>query len=527
MTPEAVRTRPPESSGATRGRLAARLWLPAGFAAVAGLSLWFHASIMPPNHDTMALLTAAARLYEGARYYHEILEVNPPLILIVLSPALGISRLLSIGLDLAALLWMQVLLAASVVLARPHLRQLFRLDHTRSWSLALAILIALSAVPGDFGQRDHLIVAFAVPAIAWYIACELDGAEKHGTPWIPVALACLGFLLKPQSLVIPAFLFGASALRAWSWRRLLNPSMAVFGLVAGIYAIAVILFFPEYLRVAALASELYHSFGKPPHVLIYRVLPILSAAAFTLVVFEILETDWRTRGTARFFGGLAVAGLVTLVLQGKGFSYHYLPGIFATMALMGLATVRLWRGWRRRLPRPAALALGFALLIPVLHVFGSHVSAVVYQPRSRILGLEFFQTARQLAAGQSFLALDTTLGPSFPTVTMIGADWASRSPHQWLIPGIVGLENGDAEERRRAAAYKTVAIDMMVEDLERYRPRIVAVNVGAEHDPIEGPFDFLAFFGADPRFAKLWSEYTLVRAIPGWDFYQRRDAAPD
>jgi hypothetical protein len=49
----------------------------------------------------------------------------------------------------------------------------------------------------------------------------------------------------------------------------------------------------------------------------------------------------------------------------------------------------------------------------------------------------------------------------------------------------------------------------------------VAVNVAATHEPIDGPFDFLTFFGQDPRFAKLWSGYTLVESIPDWNFYRR------
>jgi hypothetical protein len=119
--------------------------------------------------------------------------------------------------------------------------------------------------------------------------------------------------------------------------------------------------------------------------------------------------------------------------------------------------------------------------------------------------------------------MDTTLGPAFPTVTMIGAAWSSRSPHQWLIPGILDLEKGDIEEQRLAARYKTVAVDMMVEDLQRYRPDIVAVNVAPTHEPISGPFDFLKFYGQDSRFGKLWSDYTLVESIPDWDFYRRVD----
>ncbi|MGH7186143.1 MAG: hypothetical protein ACREIB_07710, partial [Pseudomonadota bacterium] len=356
-----------------------------------GLSLWFHASVMPPNHDSMSLLVAASRMLAGGRYYSEILDVNPPLILIVLSPAVGLARFFSIGIELAVLLWVEALLVSSVVLARPHLRRLFGLDDVQGWILALAILIGLSAVAGDFGQRDHLIVAFAIPAVSWYIARELDGAGRSRVPWPPVALASLGFLLKPHSLVIPVFLILASAVRARSWRPLLDPCLMVFGVVAAAYGAMLVLFFPDYAKVVMLAVDLYSYFGVAPHILIYRILPMLSVMAFLLVIFETLETEERSRSIARFLGGLSAAGFLALVLQGKGFSYHYLPGIFATMALTGFAAARLVRGWRRRLSRPAVLALSAALLIPVLSVAGSYASAVVYQPRSRILGLEFFQ----------------------------------------------------------------------------------------------------------------------------------------
>src|SRR4051812_39668193 len=149
------------------------------------------------------------------------------------------------------------------------------------------------------------------------------------------------------------------------------------------------------------------------------------------------------------------------------------------MALIGLAASRLALQWRRKLPRPAVLAMAVALCIPLLGIAGSHLSAVVYQPRSRILALPFYPTAEQLASRRRFLALDTTLGPAFPTVIMSGAEWASRSPHQWLLPGILDLEHGDVEKQRLGARYKAVAIDMMVEDLQRYRPEVVAVNVAA------------------------------------------------
>jgi hypothetical protein len=147
--------------------------------------------------------------------------------------------------------------------------------------------------------------------------------------------------LKPQSLVIPAFLIIAATVRARSWRRLLDSSVFGFCFVAAAYAAIILLVFPDYLRVAALAADLYGYFGKSPHILVYRVLPMLAVTAFLVVIFETIEIEARTRTIARFLAELATLGFLTLVLQGKGFSYHYLPGIFATMALIGLAASRL------------------------------------------------------------------------------------------------------------------------------------------------------------------------------------------
>src|SRR5206468_650761 len=220
----------------------------------------------------------------------------------------------------------------------------------------------------------HLMVAFSIPAICWFIAREVHGTDGK-VPWTLVILASFGFLLKPQSLVIPAFLIVAAAARARSWRRLLDPCSIAFCPVAAVYAATIFFFFPEYLQVAALAADLYGYFGKPPHVLVYRVLPMLSVTSFMLVIFETIETEARTRSIARYFAGLSVVGFLVFVLQGKGFSYHFLPGIFANMALIGLAAVRLARQWRRKLSVTGVLAMSAALSIPLLGIAGSHLSA--------------------------------------------------------------------------------------------------------------------------------------------------------
>ena len=59
-----------------------------------------------------------------------------------------------------------------------------------------------------------------------------------------------------------------------------------------------------------------------------------------------------------------------------------------------------------------------------------------------------------------------------------------------------------------------LAVDLFVDDRER---NSYFADV---------PFDYLAFFGQDPRFARIWSDYVWVAEEVDFDIYRRR-CAPD
>ena len=66
----------------------------------------------------------------------------------------------------------------------------------------------------------------------------------------------------------------------------------------------------------------------------------------------------------------------------------------------------------------------------------------------------------------------------------------------------------------------TPAPPLLDEDLERYRPAIIAVRNAAKH-PAGAPFLFLPFLLEDPTFRRMWQQYEIVRPIEGYDFYRR------
>lgn len=63
----------------------------------------------------------------------------------------------------------------------------------------------------------------------------------------------------------------------------------------------------------------------------------------------------------------------------------------------------------------------------------------------------------------------------------------------------------------------------MVSDLSKQPPAVIIVDV-RENKPYFGdlPFDYLAYFSKDPRFADIWSRYELLVSFGTYHLYRRR-----
>jgi hypothetical protein len=144
--------------------------------------------------------------------------------------------------------------------------------------------------------------------------------------------------------------------------------------------------------------------------------------------------------------------------------------------------------------------------------------------RSEFMAQSFPRTASELATGRSFLAIAVWgLDVVFPTVSLINADWSSRTAAQWMVPGIVGLSLGKPAERERAAEIRQLWTRQVVEDLERYQPVAVAVRTADDRNAFRLPigFDILQLLSQDESFRRAWAPYHQSRIIKDWVFYTR------
>jgi hypothetical protein len=465
---EATGTSSPITCQAARsrvGRYGAALLVVAAIAVIADARLGYTI-----NNDVAWYVYSAGAFLDGGRLYDSIFfEVNPPLMLYLTVPGVALARFSGIAPAPAYVLSVFAVVALSLWLAAAVLRR------QRIGILALMLLALVILPAGDFGQRSHLMVSLALPYLL-LTAIRLQGGAPCGTA-IAVAvgaIAGLGVAIKPHYLLLPATL----ECLLW-WRRhhplsALRPETLALGAVLAAYAVAVVLFTPEYLRrVIPYALEVYNGayrnswsfvLARPETLLVPLAallhLPARRSLAAPLVLLA---------------GNLAFAAAAGRPLR------------LAGLALAGLLVIKA-----------AILADNRYPLMDRLRPFiDARGAEVIY-----------------------FFSSNTWTG--FPMTLYADVEWASRFPALWLLPGIVNARNAAGADRATAALAEIdrFTTEAVIADLSARPPDLVFVDARPRKPWYREPgFDFISHFSADPRFAALWAEYERIGSVEGFEIY--------
>jgi hypothetical protein len=369
------------------------------------------------GHDQIWTLWIGRQLLGGADLYRDIIEVNPPLWFWMAVPqaAIGIpSRLVVSGFFAAV-----IALSLWLIPAR------YRLP-----SLAAFTLLPLL----DFGQREHFSLIATAPYI-FLIAARAKGEIVRHTLAIGL-FAALGFALKPHFALVPI----ALELLIWSERRLRSETVAIAA-CAILYAAAVVLFAPEYLtETVPMLLEAYGQIQGP------SILP------FVLILFAVSGLALlRPSRTALILLCAALAYLLAMILQGKGWSYHSVPA-------RGLLFLALAVELMRRPKLVQATLLTVAALLCLL-------PTGVYRNPFRD---EIEQHLTGFPRGTSVYAVSDNPMVAWPMIEDRGFKWASRQMSVW-----------------QGVASREAARQVIAESMKR-KPRLVVLHGPSDLVPLEG-----------------------------------------
>jgi hypothetical protein len=475
------------------------------------------------------LLDAADRVLHGARWYVDVVEINPPLIIALNVPAVVLGHWLGISPITVYRIGFALGLGGALWLCARRLREL-DIGAEREW-LLLTIAFVLFPLPGeDFGEREHLLLALLLP----YLLLSVGRADGRTVRWTLAAgvggLAAVAFALKPHFLVVWAavelYLVGRGR------RRPAPESLAVAGVLAT-YAVLVVALVPAYLRLVALLSVPYLKFLYDPALHLLVTAPGVPVVYLALLAFAALRRNARHPRLWEVLAIATAAAFVAGVLQQKGLSYHFLPATglgVLLLATMGLDTRRVFGSW---VPRVYWVAAGSALAATVVTTLGRSVASGLGRldrPREEQLD-RMVALVRRHAAGEPVLVLSYHIESSYPLINYSSARSASRFPQLWILPAEyfdalhepAPLRFRPQQTQSPAERYLREAV---VSDLEASDPKLIIVLRHARDIPENGlrRLDYLTYFRQDPRFADRMDRYQWLADVGEFTVFERLNA---
>jgi len=379
-----------------------------------------------------------------------------------------------------------------------------------------------------FAQREHLLIIAVMP----YLMAAAARAKGVSLPLglrIGVALAGgIGFALKPQFIAMPIMveLYIVSCI---GWRAIFRDPVP--WIVAGV-AVAHLAFIlavtPAYIDfLVPLVLEVYANIGDETFLDVLTG-PLIGPTLLALVPLAAASFVLSRSKLARTIAVFAVGGVLSAVIQAKGWRYQTLPALSATLLL---ASVTIAGIIDRYLPHERAQQrFPVAILTGAFMILFYYQQALFNPPFYKQIQFEESPTAKLIhivktqAPHRTVLVLSPGIYPLYPMINYTGTHMAMRFQTMWVLQGIYA----DCQEFEplynrpdRMSAVEQMFFDSVSDDFARIRPDLLIV------DKIAGiprcqyrSFDYLEYFQRNAAFAETFRDYSLLQEFDRYAIYK-------
>lgn len=455
--------------------------------------------VLPANTDVSWLLTVAERILDGQRLYVEIIETNPPIAPLTYIPAIVIARELGLPAEMVTDGLVFVAAFASLAMVARLLRNSPVLDGFAGWPLALLGFAVLTILPAKtFGQREHIAVIALLPALASYAI-----RTKSQTPPLWGILAAgigagLTLAFKPHFAIGIVCGLAALAIHTRSWRILLTPENFIAAAIVAIYALCVIVFYPEFLSaIVPLMRDVYILVGSSPIEMIKT--PAVSIWAAAVFAALLLKRTGRIDGTLVLLVATSFGFMVAFFLQRKGWPYHSYPMIaFAILAL----------GYGLALRPPPGRALGVFAAATLAITFFESIVWFNWAFDKAFDARPLWASIARLGPHPKILAITGEPGIGHPLVRALQGTWVSRQQALWVEGYLRTLRNNAARDHHQDAMldhYGAREREMLIEDIKKNEPTVVLVDNFSDH--------WSSWLHENPDVENLLKDYRLVATV--------------
>lgn len=493
------------------------------------------------NPDVVWLSHLADRMLEGMDLYTEVLETNPPLAVWAAVPASVLSGVLPIETSRVFHLLVLAACLGSIAAVGAELRRADVRPSDR-WDFLGVVAVVVLLVPGlAFGQREHLAVVLSLPYLV-SVVLGADGADRDGL--VPGLAAGAGFAFKPHFLLVPVAAEGWARLVRGDAHRVVRPATVGLAAVVGGYALAVLLWEPDYLVVLRdLVIPFYPHYNPRPWFEGLASGPaVVAYVGMVAGLLRLRSRGWERGGPVSGFVVLTAAWLVVAVVQGQRMSYHYLPAVGCSILTIGAAlalppaspgdrrTVGGSDPWAGLPVRTAVLGVLAVLVAGIGHLHAGALREVLGR------GPTEYERLRAVVEAHAddtptLAALNLSFADVYALVEDTDARWALRHAGVWPVVAArrraasgrgpaAGSGEGEAAplapRSRRERAFR----DEIVRDLRRSDPDVVLVPHALSRGRTDG-LDVLRYFCRDEAFRRWFRGYRLAALAAGQEVYVR------
>jgi hypothetical protein len=456
------------------------------------IALALQSLVVPIDADVSWLITVSERVLSGDRLYVDIFEVNPPASVWLYLPQVAVAQLIHVRPE-AMIVAVTTALALISVVATARLNNQFRAI-PRLPLLAILGVVTLVLPGGLFAQREHYALLLALP-VAWTMALIASGKRVGLRSLLLAGLAAgLIIVIKPQFVFAVALPAIFAAVAGQGWRAVAVAACA--GLAAiFVYALAIAALAPAYLGLLPMLAEVYGPMREhwPKLLLGVSVVSPLALCA-AAVVLSARPVPRLTLVLILMIIGFTIA----VVIQGKGYWNHALPGI--ALALVAL-TVSMLR------PGPSTHR---SLELAALAMIGVGVAATTFmiQPPPGLVG-----ALRETAPPHpSVITLGTDLWVGHPATRLVDGRWAGTRAALFTAAG-VRYRTGNLTEPSSATYRHWYDEDLalLARDVDWAKPDVLLVER-----------EDMGWLAKEPVAQQILRQYRPARTVGGVEIWLRR-----
>jgi hypothetical protein len=481
-------------------------------------SLAFAVALLPAT-DIAWRYFIAGGILEGKTLYRDVVDLNPPLWFWAAIPSVWIGSVLGVGAHVAAMTLAHLSSLIALWMFAKGVDGILSKSE-RGFALVGFLVAILWLAVADVGQREQSAL---IASLLWLVLALRRDAQLPISLGLAVSIACYsayGFALKHYFVLIPIAVEVVLALRLGKKWRPFRPETLVLGGLAIGYALLVFFFTHDFLAeivpVAAISYDAFNAWtGKSKW---HAILMIIGPAQFLLVPLVLMIRLRDKRPIILGLFGLCFLFLMIIVVQMKGFFYHYiaLKGVSVLILVLWLGREAPMAAIDKWLVRLGLVGFFFSMII-------SPLQTVLKEGATPVSG-NLLHLIRAEPPSNRIMILSTVPQNSFLVLAQQGRSFGARHYSMWMVPGLI--VQGQNQETAVAAKEQLARVRReYLEDIQCFAPTILISQSeqfkGQKSIQTEG----MAFLREDPAADRWMADHYRLESRLG-DFQVWRQMKP-